>query len=463
MSEAEANTAHFPRALRFLFDTKMPDGVTPARYKVGYGGRGGAKSWGFARALLMLGAQQPERTLCAREYQISIKQSVHKLIADQVTALKMNYLYEVQQAVIRHREIDTEFFFEGLHGNMDKIKSYERIKRCWLEEAVNVQKDSFEKLDPTLRMEGSEIWASFNPELETDYMFDRFVLRTPADAIVRKLTWRDNPWFSDVLRRQMDAMKKEDYDAYLHVWEGHTKLMLAGAVYAEQLRALRASGRVCVVPYEPTRPVDVVWDLGKRDKTGLWFVQYVGFEIRLLQYYENSQKDLDHYLEYIQAQRATSGQKYIYGTMVLPHDAKAGRLGSKLTIEEQIVAVFGRKNVRVLKRFSIADGINAARTMFPLCYFDKDGTAVGLQHLSHYRHEVLDDNGKLSLEPVHDEHSHAADGFRYIALSRRMPRESAAIVRERLAQEYEAEVKEGRMYEHGGRPQGGGQFGWMRR
>lgn len=461
-TEALAPTIQFPSAMDYLFQPLMPDGKTPVRYRIGYGGRGAGKTENYARALLMLGAASPERYLCAREYQNSIKQSVHKTVANQITDLGMNYLYEVEQSVIKHREIATEFIFEGLHGNIDRIKSYARIKRCWIEEAQSTLKDSFEKLDPTIREPLSEIWISFNPDLPTDFMYDFAVNNTPSDALVRKLTWRDNPWFPEVLRRRMMEMKERDYDSFLNVWEGEPKLLLAGAVYAEELRAARAGGRICDVPHEPIRPVDVTFDLGYADKTALWLTQQVGFELRFIDYYENSQKSLSHYLEWLQARKSSHGQRYVYGTMNLPHDAKAKQLGTKLSVEEQLVAVYGRRNVRLLPRLSLTDGINAARSMFPNVYFDKNRCADGLQALSHYRYEVLDNNGRLSRVPVHDDSSHGADSFRYVAISRKLPKASIAELKARLVVSHEDAIANGDDYQHGGRRRPSrGQLRWM--
>ena len=126
----KAEVAQFPSALRKLFVPFMPDGVTPVRYRVPYGGRGGTKSWGIARALLMQGTNKSQRTLCGRQYQNSIKDSVHKLLADQITALKMNYIYEVQNTLIKARDDaklpdgspnESEFIFKGFQQNMDEI------------------------------------------------------------------------------------------------------------------------------------------------------------------------------------------------------------------------------------------------------------------------------------------------------------------------------------------------------
>lgn len=481
-SVAEANfaqeTAKFPRALSFLFDKTMPDGVTPVRYKVGYGGRGGTKTWGFARALLMNATTGLERVMCARQYQNSIKESVHKTLADQITALRMNYVFEVQQASIKARpdapllpngeKNSSEFFFKGMHNNMAEIKSTEGITKCWVEEAHNVTRSSWDTLDPTVRADGSEIWVSFNPQLETDATYVWFVLNTPVDAIVRKLTWRDNPFFNDVLRRQMEAMKLKDYDSYLHVWEGECVMTLEGAVYAKELRKARAEGRICRVPYDPAFPVSVSFDLGRSDATAMWFRQSVGFENRMLQYYENSMEDLDHYFDVLDAMRDRTGQRYFYGMFWLPADAKAKRLGTKKSIYEQFQTRFGPQRVRVVPSIGLANGINAARQAFRTTWFDQEFCGDGIQMLSHYRYVVLNaDTGELSREPLHNEASHGADAFRYDAVSRKigvaLPTPSP---RQQIQEELDEAQAKGYFVPQYGRPSrgdGGGGQGWMGR
>ncbi len=180
------DVAQFPDALQFLFE--------PARYKVAYGGRGGAKSWGFARALLILGAQKNLTILCAREFQSSIKDSVHALLAAQVHDLGLDWFYETQEKTIIGKN-GTNFIFAALRHNVDSIKSKEGIDICWVEEAVTVSKNSWDKLIPTIRKPGSEIWISFNPELDTDETYKRFIKNSPPGAVVKKVNWSDNPWF----------------------------------------------------------------------------------------------------------------------------------------------------------------------------------------------------------------------------------------------------------------------------
>lgn len=475
--ESVRESAQFPSAMRYLFQPTMEDGVTPVRYRVGYGGRGGAKSWNYARALLMKGCEQTHRVMCAREYQNSIKESVHKLLSDQITALKMNYIYEIQQTSIKARDSaalpegspnKTEFFFKGFHHNMEEIKSTEGIDIAWVEEAVNVTKSSWDTFDPTVRADGSEIWISFNPKLESDETFKRFVLHPPSDALVRKLTWRDNPFFNDVLRRQMEAMKAKDYDSYLHVWEGECVLVLDGAVYAKELRAARLEGRICKVPYDAAFPVHVILDIGRADETAMWFRQSVSFEHRELAYYHNSMQDLDHYFDVIDAMRSRDGRRFFYGMFWLPHDAKAKTLGTKKSVYEQFQTKFGKDRVRLVPKLSISDGINAARQSFRTTYFDVDYCADGIQALSHYQYAVLDENhGTFSSQPLHNWASHGADGYRYDAISRKLGAAKAPPTpREQLQEELDNATASKYFVPQYGRPRtrggdGGNGQGWM--
>src|SRR5687768_5239172 len=392
--------AEFPGKLKFLFD--------PIRYKVLYGGRGGAKSWGVARALLIQGASRPLRILCAREFQNSITESVHYLLSEQIAALGLENFYRVQNTQITGIN-GTEFIFSGLRNNVTRIKSFEGVDRVWVEEAQTVSKSSWETLIPTIRKDGSEIWLTFNPELDTDETYKRFVANPPSDAKVEKLNWSDNPWFPETLRREKDELKERDPDSYLNIWEGHCRVALHGAIYAKELRAAQAEGRICGVPYDKLKQVHTFWDLGWADNTSIWFAQSVGNELRLIDYYSNSQQPLQHYITVLQ------GKEYIYGTDWLPHDARAKSLATGRTVEEIMLAL-GRK-VQITPGLSLFDGINAARTVFNRCWFDESRCAEGLQDLRHYRYDVDPDSGQLSGKPLHDQHSHAADAFRYFAIS----------------------------------------------
>lgn len=390
----------FPEALGFLF--------SPKRYKVLYGGRGGAKSWGIARALLVMGRSKTLRVLCAREMQTSIAQSVHQLLKDQITSLGMGAFYEVQNNIIKGKN-GTEFTFHGLKHNIANIKSVEGTDICWVEEAQTVSKSSWDTLIPTIRKDGSEIWVSFNPSLEADETYKRFVAKPPTSSIVQKVNWSDNPWFPDVLREEKDDLKARDPDAYLTVWEGHCKQTLDGAVYANEVRAATSGQRFMRVPYDASKPVMTFWDLGRADKTAIWFAQQVGFEYRMIDYYENQGHALGHYLKELQS------RPYVYGDCWLPHDAQNELLASERTIAQQVAAA-GYK-VQITQKTSLQDGIEAARTFFASCYFDEEKCADGLQCLRNYRYDVDPETKQYSRVPLHDWASHGADAFRYAAVS----------------------------------------------
>lgn len=190
----------------------------PRRRKGAKGGRGSAKSWGVARMLLGLGLAERRRVLCAREVQKSLKDSVHKLLSDQIGSLGMGDWYEVQRDVIKGPR-GTEFLFTGLQDHTaDSIKSFEGIDICWVEEAHTVSARSWEILIPTIRAPGSEIWATWNPETPDDPVEAEFT--NNPDALVVEMNWRDNPWFPPELDAERLRLKALNPDLYAHVWEG---------------------------------------------------------------------------------------------------------------------------------------------------------------------------------------------------------------------------------------------------
>jgi len=396
----------FPIKLQCLFKS--------ARYKILWGGRGGAKSWGISRALLVIGSTKPTRVLCAREFQTSIKDSVHKLLSDQITTMGLTEFYEITDRTIRGKN-GTEFNFVGLKNNVANVKSYEGVDICWVEEAQSVSKRSWDVLIPTIRKEQSEIWVSFNPELETDETYQRFIIHQPTNAIVQKINWNDNPWFPEVLRNEKDALKARDLEAYNTVWEGICRVTVDGAIFAKEMQLAELEERIIRVNYDPIKPVHAVFDLGWSDATAVWFVQFVGMETRLIRYFETSQETISAIL----AKMQTFG--YVFDTLWLPHDAENKTLAAAGRSIEEIVRSSGYKT-RIIPRTPIADSINAARTIFRNCWFDRENCADGLQCLRHYRYEVDPDTKQFSRTPLHDQYSHGADAFRMLGLMIQEPK-----------------------------------------
>ena len=205
------------------------------------------------------------------------------------------------------------------------------------------------------------------------------------------------------------TLQARDPEAYNTVWEGLCRQTVDGAVFAREMQMADLDDRITKVRYDPTKPVVAVFDLGWADSTSIWFVQFIAQEIRLIRYVEDSQQTMSHYLALMQ----TFG--YVYDTLWLPHDAQNKTIGSNGRSIEEIVRSSGFKT-KIIPRTSIADSINAARTIFQNCYFDRDNCYDGLQCLRHYRYEVDPDTKQFSKNPLHDQYSHGADAFRYIAL-----------------------------------------------
>lgn len=193
--------------------------LEPHRYKVAWGGRGGTKSWGFHRAALRRAVLAPTRILCAREYQNSMKESVHQLLCDQISLLNLDDFFVIKDQNIKGIN-GSEFFFVGVKTNPRKVKSMEGIDICIIEEGEKLSEESWQILIPTIRKAGSEIWVIFNPDLNTDPTYKRFVLNPPPGAVVVNINWRDNPWLTEELRQEKDYLESVDLDAYNHVWEG---------------------------------------------------------------------------------------------------------------------------------------------------------------------------------------------------------------------------------------------------
>jgi phage terminase large subunit len=203
----------------------------PSRYKVLYGGRGSGKSWSCAKVALAKGFAEPMRILCAREIQRSINDSVHKLLSKQIEDMGLGGFYDITREAIRGQN-GTEFIFKGLRTNPQEIKSMEGIDLCWVEEAQAVSAESWDILIPTIRKPGSEIWITFNPLDEQDPTYQKFVVSPPEDAQVRKVNYNENPYFPEVLRKEMEWLKKRDYESYLHIWEGEVRKLSNALVFA---------------------------------------------------------------------------------------------------------------------------------------------------------------------------------------------------------------------------------------
>jgi len=391
-----------PSKFQFLFE--------PKRYKILYGGRGGAKSHSIARTLLVKGMQKPLRIVCGREIQKSIADSVHALLGDLIREHGLQDYYEILRDVIRGRN-GTEFKFRGLKHNTTDLKSLEGADIVWIEEAENVSHNSWEILIPTVRKEGSEIWVSFNPKNLTDPTYQRFVAYTDDDMTAVKIGWQDNPFFPSVLDKERRKLEAADPEAYLHIWEGQPDTRRNGAVYARQLAKAREEARITKVPYDPACEVFTAWDLGFGDATSIWWLQFVGRELRWLEYYENAGEQLGHYAQIIKS------RPYNYATHghYLPHDGGHGNIRGE-SVSKQLFQM-GLSNTVLAREADISPGIELLRQTIAYSVFDAEKCKDGIHALDNYGYEWDEDRSIFKDKPRHDWTSHAADAARYGAIA----------------------------------------------
>ncbi len=420
----------FPPAYRALFQNNW-------RYIVYYGGRGGGKSWAVADALLILGTQNTLRILCARELQISIADSVHRLLCDRIEALGLTAFYRITQKSLEGIN-GTIFLFKGIRHNSTEIKSTEGIDICWVEEAEKVSRNSWEVLIPTIRKEGSRIIVTFNTKNITDATYERFILHKRENTYVRKVSWRDNPFFPEVLNKERLDMLARDPEAYAHIWEGEPDTRYSGGVYAIQMARAAADGRMRKNLYDPELPVHTAWDLGRKDSTAIWFWQKAGLEIRLVDYYENNLKDdINHYIEQLYGRRliiksrnpvngivtgwilgepvanAVHRSGWKYGKHYVPHDAANKLLAAGGRSIVQQAYALGVK-MWVVAATSQQNGIDAAKLTIGFSWFDEIRCAYGIRCLNNYHTAWDEDKQRFGDTPVHDWSSDCADAYEII-------------------------------------------------
>lgn len=399
-----------PKAFSFLFQ--------PARYKVAYGGRGSAKSWSFAAALLIVGMQNPTRVVCAREFQNSIDESVHKLLSDLIRTHKLPYEIEKYRIYAAN---GTEFIFKGLSKqDAAAVKSLEGADICWIEEAQNVSNASWQNLIPTIRKPNSEIWVTYNPTIEGAPTHHRFAINPPPNAIVRKVNYDQNPFFPSVLESEREHMEHTDPITYRNVWLGEPRTFSEGAYFREQMEKLQKDGRIGDYPHNSAKRVTTFWDLGWADSTAIWFVQKGnGSTYDVIDYWEGSNIALPNIVRDV-----VKAKPYNYHQHVIPHDGGNGNRQTGKT-DADIMRGLGMP-IKVLPRTTNLDrDVNNVRLVLPMCNFNEKTTAEGRAALCAYRQEQDPKTGLWRF--VHDWSSHGVDAFRQFSVDAKSITNSAGI------------------------------------
>jgi phage terminase large subunit len=396
-----------PRALKPL--------LYPARYKGAYGGRGGAKSHFFAEQALVKGYCKPTRIVCIREVQDSIRDSVRQLLVDKISKLGMTAFWRPLDSEIRGAN-GSLIIFKGMQSyNAETIKSLEAYDIAWVEEAQTLSQRSLDMLRPTIRKEGSELWFSWNPRYKTDPVDVFFRRSPPAEAVSVLVNWRDNPWFPDVLRRDMERDIAVDPVKADHTWNGAYGAS-EGSILSRWVSEAEREGRVNdLVRYDELgNGIAVSGDLGFRDTAAWWYWQRKVGGFSLLAYDGDSGLDADDWIPRIQEKlRYLGGARVKLERIWLPHDARAKTFQSKYSSMEKFLTAFGHEKVTVVPQTKKADQISAARRVIKRCEFSKIECEAGLDGLMAWEFEWNDDNNVFSREPLHNWASHPGDSFAY--------------------------------------------------
>lgn len=392
---------------------KLAPLLEPKRYKGAYGGRGGAKSHFFAEQMILRCFLGRTRAVCIRETQNSIKDSVRQLLVDKIQKLGLGAFFEILDTEIRG-PWGSLIIFKGMQSyNAENIKSLEDYDIAWVEEAQTFSEYSLALLRPTLRKEGSELWFSWNPRHRTDAV-DKFFRKNPhPDAIAVPINWRDNPWFPEVLYREMLHDKAADPIAAEHVWEGAYG-MQAGAILARWVDRAEKQNRIHNrVEYDPKgSPIEISSDIGFRDTAAWWFWQRRVGGYSLLDYDGDSGLDAQEWIVRLRARLEMRGWLRL-GKIWLPHDARAKTFATRYTAIEQFLAAFGANKCDIVEMSSKADRINAARTVIKRCEFHEANCETGLDGLRAWEFEYNPDLQIFMKEPKHTAASHPSDAFSY--------------------------------------------------
>jgi len=386
-----------------------------ARYRGSYGGRGSGKTRSFALMTAVLGYKwgmsgKQGQILCAREFMNSLEDSSLEEIKTAIRSIPwLNDYYTLGEKYIRSKDGNINYTFSGLRRSLDSIKSKARILLAWVDEAEAVSDMAWQKLIPTVREKDSEIWVTWNPESKYSATNKRFRELTPDGSKITELNHRDNPWFPEVLEVERMEDKAKRPDMYDHIWEGGFLVFSEGSYYTTEMRTAREEKRIGRVKYDKAKGVVTAWDLGVGDSTAIWFAQFIGKEVHLIDYYESSGVGLDHYVKILQ------DKGYVYEQHVLPHDVRVRELGSGKSRLETLDAL-GLKGVDIAPQLRVDDGIQACRSLIERCWFDEKRCEQGIDCLVNYQRNY-DENGKTwQSRPRHDWSSHGADAFRYLAV-----------------------------------------------
>ncbi|WP_315739084.1 MULTISPECIES: PBSX family phage terminase large subunit [unclassified Bradyrhizobium] len=395
--------------------------LAPARYKGAFGGRGSGKSHFFGELLVeTCQAERGTLAVCIREAQRTLAQSSKRLIEDKIAALGLGQGFRSFSDRIAAPG-DGLIIFRGMQDHTaESIKSLEGFRIAWIDEAQTLSARSLSLLRPTIRAPRSELWASWNPRRKSDAVDDFLRSRKPEGAAVVKASWRDNPWFPAVLEeeRQLDLALYPD--RYEHIWEGDYVRAFEGAYFADLLAQAKREGRIGKVSADPLLPLRAFVDIGGAGATAdaftIWIVQWVGNEIRVLDYYESVGQVLAFHVNWLRA------RGYQNAILYLPHDGLATNAvtGKRYADHLREAGFAVEPPITNQGRGAAMMRIEALRRLGPELWFNETTTEAGREALGFY-HERKDETRNVGLGPEHDWSSHAADALGLMAICHEAP------------------------------------------
>lgn len=403
--------------------------LKPARYKGVYGGRGSGKSHFFGELLVeTCQAERGTLAVCIREAQRTLAQSSKRLIEGKIASLGLGHGFKLYSDKIETPG-DGLIIFRGLLDHTaDSIKSLEGFRIAWIDEAQSLSARSLALLRPTIRAKDSELWASWNPRRKSDAIDDFLRTRQPDGAVLVKANWRDNPWFPEVLEEERLLDQKLYPERYDHIWEGDYARAFEGAYFAALLSEARTQGRIGKVSADPLLRLRAFVDIGgagaAADAFTIWVVQWVGNEIRVLDYYESVGQVLAFHVNWLRS------RGYDNAVLYLPHDGVAANAITGKRYEDHLrEAGFAvEPPVKNQGPGAAMMRIEALRRLGPQLWFNEETTEPGREALGFY-HERKDETRNIGLGPEHDWSSHAADALGLMAICYEQPGRVAAFNR----------------------------------
>ncbi len=370
------------------------------------------------------------RSVCIREVQKDLAQSSKLLLETKLSDFGLGEAdgFKVFRDVIRTPG-DGLIIFKGMNDyTADSIKSLEGFKRGWWEEAHGATQNSIGLYRPTMRASGSQMWWSYNPRRKTDPVDVMFRgSERPTGAVVVKANYRDNPWWTAELEQERQDSLRMRPDDYPHIWEGDYVTVIEGAYYAKVLNAARAAGRIGKVAADPLMTIRLFADIGgtgaRADAFTMWAAQFIGREVRALDYYESVGQPLDAHLAWMRSKGFTPDRAQIW----LPHDGATQDKVYAVSYESALrQAGYTVTVVPNQGKGAASARIEAGRRLFPSIWFNADTCDAGLDALGWY-HERKDDSRGIGLGPEHDWASHGADAFGLMAVAYEAPKQSAPL------------------------------------